>query len=51
MRVCRRTAKELASYEKEISTQTEKIDKMKLEEKEFHDIKQQASKNMIPRLS
>jgi hypothetical protein len=37
----RRTAKEHASYEKEIDTQTEKIERMKAENKSFHDIKQQ----------
>eukprot|EP00285_Hemiselmis_virescens_P006873 CAMPEP_0173387174 /NCGR_PEP_ID=MMETSP1356-20130122/9705_1 /TAXON_ID=77927 ORGANISM="Hemiselmis virescens, Strain PCC157" /NCGR_SAMPLE_ID=MMETSP1356 /ASSEMBLY_ACC=CAM_ASM_000847 /LENGTH=111 /DNA_ID=CAMNT_0014343683 /DNA_START=22 /DNA_END=357 /DNA_ORIENTATION=+ len=36
-----RTAKELASYEKEIKDQTDKIEKMRAEEADFHDIKQQ----------
>uniref|UniRef100_A0A7S1EP11 Tubulin-specific chaperone A n=2 Tax=Hemiselmis andersenii TaxID=464988 RepID=A0A7S1EP11_HEMAN len=39
--VVKRTAKELTSYEKEITTQTDKVEKMKAEDKPFHDIKQQ----------
>ena len=37
-----RTLKEHDAYEKEIKMQSEKITKMKAEDAEFHDIKQQA---------
>lgn len=36
-----RTAKENQSYDKEIASQTEKIEKMRADGKDFHDIKQQ----------
>jgi len=36
-----RTAKENQSYDKEIVSQTEKIEKMRADGKDFHDIKQQ----------
>lgn len=48
-----RTAKEHASYEQEIVSQTEKIEKMKAENKDFHDIKQQVAESILqpPRMS
>ncbi len=42
-----RTAKEHASYEKEIDTQKEKIERMKAENKSFHDIKQQVRRQLF----
>eukprot|EP00286_Rhodomonas_abbreviata_P008622 CAMPEP_0181331656 /NCGR_PEP_ID=MMETSP1101-20121128/24630_1 /TAXON_ID=46948 /ORGANISM="Rhodomonas abbreviata, Strain Caron Lab Isolate" /LENGTH=134 /DNA_ID=CAMNT_0023441155 /DNA_START=10 /DNA_END=415 /DNA_ORIENTATION=+ len=39
--VVKRTTKELASYEKEIDTQSTKVESMKSDGKDAHDIKQQ----------